>query len=142
MHWIETISNPIPVLSIYGSEPPTLKDVRIEEIRLSPDGPTLRLRFDLPQFPKHPPAKWLRAGMNTVQLEVSFGSLHEISIGRIATDSICDLKLRKSDVLHFTATSRTVELRGVSDEATILRVSAYAAQPPTTRHEETPPPYN
>ncbi|MFJ9186454.1 MULTISPECIES: Imm50 family immunity protein [Streptomyces] len=126
LHWIESVSNPQPVLAVYGDDLPTLEDVRIEEICLSPHGPTLRLRFDLSTFPANPPAKWIRDGMDVVQLEVSFGGLHEISIGRISTNPVCDLKMRKSKFLQFSAESQSVKLLGVADEATILRVSAYA----------------
>lgn len=65
--------------------------------------------------------------MNVVQLEVSFGGLHEISIDRLATNSLCDLKVEKSGLLQFSAESDSVRLRGAADEATILRISAYAA---------------
>ncbi|NJQ14460.1 Imm50 family immunity protein [Streptomyces bohaiensis] len=127
MHWIESVSNPKPVRSVYGDELPTLENVRIEEICLHPNGPTLRLRFDLSLFPKTPPAKWVREDMNTIQLELSLGGLHEISINRISRNSFCDLKINRDDrnMLHFSAESETVELQGVADEATILRVSAY-----------------
>jgi hypothetical protein len=127
LRWIDAISNPKPVLAVYGEDVPALKGVRIEEICLSPNGPTLRLRFDLPTFPGQPPAKWRRDGMNVVQLEVSFGGLHEISIDRLATNSLCDLKMQKSGLLQFSAESDSVRLRGVADEATILRISAYAS---------------
>ncbi|MEU8523630.1 Imm50 family immunity protein [Streptomyces sp. NPDC048577] len=126
MRWIEVISNPKPVLAIYGDSVPPLEGVRIEEICLSPDGPTLRLRFDLPTFPVNPPAKWRRGGLDVVQLEVSFGGLHEISIDRLQTNPVCDLKIRKDGLLQFSAESESVKLLGVADEATILRISAYA----------------
>ncbi|MGW1356752.1 Imm50 family immunity protein [Streptomyces chartreusis] len=126
MHWIEAISNPQPVLAIYGDEAPTLEDVRIEDICLSPHGPTLRLRFDLSTFPTNPPAKWRRDDMDVVQLEISFGGLHEISIGQLSTSPVCDLKMRKNGLLQFSAESESVKLRGIADEATILRISAYA----------------
>lgn len=126
LSWIETVSNPQPVLAVYGDAVPTLEDVRIEEICLSPDGPTLRLRFDLSTFPEDPPAKWRRDGMDVVQLEVSFGGLHEISIGQLSTNSVCSLKIRKDELLQFSAESESVKLQGVADEATILRISAYA----------------
>ncbi|MFD6554405.1 Imm50 family immunity protein [Streptomyces sp. NPDC058398] len=126
LHWTEVITNPEPVVAVYGDELPTLEDVRIAEICLSPDGPTLRMRFDLSTFPANPPAKWRRDGMDVVQLEVSFGKLHEFTIDRFSTNPICDLKVRKSGLLQFSAESESVRLLGVADEATILRISAYA----------------
>ncbi|MET9881258.1 Imm50 family immunity protein [Actinacidiphila glaucinigra] len=120
------LSNPKPILAVYGDAVPTLDEVRIEELCLSVNGPTLRLRFDLSKFPINPPDKWRRDGLDVVQVEIAFGGLRGISIDGFSVDSICDLKIRKDGVVSFSSESESVNLRGVADTATILRVSAYA----------------
>ncbi|WP_165956638.1 Imm50 family immunity protein [Kribbella antibiotica] len=126
MEWIEALSNPQPVLAIYGNKLPALDKVRIEELVLSVNGPTLRLRFDLAEFPADPPAKWRRDGLEVVQIELAFGGLQAISINELTVDSICDLTVRKDGPVRFSGESDSVKLHGLADTATILRVSAYA----------------
>lgn len=126
MEWIAALSNPEPVLAVYGEAVPELGEVRIEEVVLSVNGPTLRFRFDLPVFPVNPPVKWQRDGLDVVQIEISLGCLRAISIEKFTTDSICDLKIRKDGVVSFSGDSESVKFRGVADTATIVRVSAYA----------------
>ena len=124
--WIAALSNPQPVLAVYGEAVPALDEVRIEEICLSVNGPTLRLRFDLAKFPANPPAKWRRDGLDVVQIEIAFGGVRAISIDQFSAVSICNLKIRKGELVNFSSESDSVSLQGVADTATILRVSAYA----------------
>ncbi|MGW0785485.1 Imm50 family immunity protein [Streptomyces sp. NPDC002913] len=126
LEWIAALSNPKPVLSVYGDAAPALDEVRVEELCLSVNGPTLRLRFDLAEFPISPPARWRRDGLDVVQVELALGGVRAISIDEFSADSICDLKIRKSGLVSFSAESDSVKLQGLADTATILKVSAYA----------------
>ncbi|MFJ3822034.1 Imm50 family immunity protein [Streptomyces nodosus] len=126
LEWIAALSNPKPVLAVYGDAVPVLDEVRIEELCLSVNGPTLRLRFDLAEFPINPPAKWRRDSLDVVQVEIAFGGVRAISIDEFSADSVCGLKIRKDGLVNFSGESDSVKLQGVADTATILRVSAYA----------------
>lgn len=127
LDWISALSNPQAIVSIYGEALPDLGGNRIEEVGLRPDGPTLRVRFDLAEFPIDPPGKWLRESLDVAHVEIYFGGLREISISKFTVDSICDLKIRKDEFVRFSGESESVNFSGVSDTARILRVSAYAA---------------
>lgn len=126
LEWIAALSNPKPVLAVYGDTVPALDEVRIEELCLSVNGPTLRLRFDLAEFPINPPVKWRRDGLDVVQVEIAFGGVRAISIDEFSANSVCDLKIRKGELVSFSGESDSVKFQGVADTATILRVSAYA----------------
>ncbi|MEU0029962.1 Imm50 family immunity protein [Streptomyces sp. NPDC006335] len=126
LDWIAALSNPQPILAVYGEAVPTLDDVRIEELCLSVNGPVLRLRFDLAEFPVNPPVKWRRDGLDVVQVEISFGGVRAISVDQFSTDSICDLKIRKDGLIAFSSESDSVHFEGLAETATILRISAYA----------------
>jgi hypothetical protein len=126
LEWIEALSNPQPVLAVYGEAAPALDGVRIVEVCLSVNGPTLRLRFDLPKFPVDPPIKWRREGLDVVQVEIAFGGLRAISMDKFSTVSICDLEIERSELVRFSGESDSVRLHGTADTASILRISAYA----------------
>ncbi|MGD9482216.1 Imm50 family immunity protein [Streptomyces sp. TRM70308] len=126
LDWIASLSNPQPVLAVYGDTVPTLDEVRIEELCLSVNGPTLRLRFDLAEFPTNPPAKWRRDRLDVVQVEIAFGGVRAISVDEFSVDSVCDLKIQKDGLVSFSSESDSVKFQGTAETATILRVSAYA----------------
>lgn len=56
-------------MAIYGQDVPSLHGVDFHGLELRRDGPALLLRFDLPDYPKHPPQKWA-AEFNRVQLRL------------------------------------------------------------------------
>ncbi|MEU0077675.1 Imm50 family immunity protein [Micromonospora tulbaghiae] len=126
MEWISALSNPNSILAVYRSSAPTLAGVRIHEVCLNRDGPTLRLRFDLGTVPDNLPEKWRREGLNVVQLEVLFGGLSKVSLGHFSTDAVCDLEIRKGDSVRIAAKSDSISLAGVAETATVVRISAYA----------------
>lgn len=126
LEWIDALSNPQRVLAVYGDTMPTLENVYIHEVCVDREGPTLRMRFDLSKIPDNPPKKWRRDGLDVVQLEIAFGGVSEIMLGRFSTDPVCDLKIRKDGLVFFSGESDSVKLLGVARTATVLRVSAYA----------------
>lgn len=69
-NWLEFISDAAPLKAVYGQDIPSLHGVDFHGIDIHRDGPRVLLRFDLPEFPSHPPKKWVAAGFNRVQLRL------------------------------------------------------------------------
>jgi len=81
MSWIDGLDGNHFLRSLFPDGDPPLDAVRVHEIQLHQDGPSLALRFDLSVYPEQPPAKWRAAGSNTVQL-------------RLVADGVTDLVIR------------------------------------------------
>lgn len=126
MEWIDALSNPQRVLAIYGAEPPTLESVHIHEVCLDRNGPTLKIRLDLSTVPARMPEKWRRDGLNVVQIQIIFGGLEKIELGRFSVEPMCDMEIRRRGAeVYFSAESDSVGLLGVAKTATVVHVSAY-----------------
>ncbi|MGQ4727104.1 Imm50 family immunity protein [Streptomyces sp. Ju416(a)] len=126
MQWITLLNNPEGINAIYLQDPPDLHGVRIHEVSLQVEGPTLKLRFDLPAYPDHPPRKWLAQKYNTVQVELSFGGLKSISLSGFGTDISADVSLTGEDGVNVKATSAGVHLQANATTAFVSKLSAYA----------------
>ncbi|TYR51823.1 Imm50 family immunity protein [Streptomyces parvus] len=126
MQWITLLNNPEGINAIYLQDPPDLHGVRIHEVSLQVEGPTLKLRFDLPAHPDHPPRKWLAQKYNTVQVELSFSGLKSISLSGFGTDISTDVSLTGEDGVNVKATSAGFHLQANATTAFVSKLSAYA----------------
>lgn len=126
MQWIALLHNPEGINAIYLQDPPDLRGVRIHEVSLQAEGPTLNLRFDLPAYPDHPPRKWLAQKYNTVQVELSFGGLKSISLSGFGTDVSADVSLTGEGEVNVKATSPGFHLQANAMTVFVSRLSAYA----------------
>ncbi|MEV0206292.1 Imm50 family immunity protein [Streptomyces sp. NPDC050788] len=123
--------NPEALLSLYGSIP-DLCGVAIRSVNLSPIGPTVTLRVDLPSFPAGAPREWLDAGMDAVQCQLAFLDVTEVSLARWVPPTSGDVVMEPyGDEKRMRV---SVEGRGVAlkfeahDLATLSHVSAFKAQ--------------
>jgi len=95
--WTQLLTDANYVQRIY-SKPPDVSKISIHEVVLDRDASTLKLRFNVFDYPDKPPAKWVANQFNCVQftlhvLEVSmvqiFGWSHEVigplSISKVET---------------------------------------------------------
>jgi hypothetical protein len=80
MSWLDLLSDDKPIRSIFGETIPTLEGADLHEVSLHHDGPRVMLRFDLADFPKTPPRKWVIQGANTVQLELMLLGTEDLEI--------------------------------------------------------------
>lgn len=133
MEWIAGLSNADGIRRIYEGGLPTLDRVRIHEISVNREGPAVRIRFDLSRYPASPPVKWQRFGCNTVQVEISFGGVSELSLTRFSVEPICKLSIRNEGSILFSAESESVNLSGVSESALVLNISGYVDGSPEWR---------
>ncbi|MFB8138248.1 Imm50 family immunity protein [Streptomyces parvus] len=126
MQWIALLNNPEGINATYLQDPPDLRGVRIHEVSLQAEGPTLKLRFDLPAYPDHPPRKWLAQKYNTVQVELSFSGLKSISLSGFGTDIFADVSLTGEGGVNVKATSPGFHLQANAMTVFVSRLSAYA----------------
>ncbi|MFI6658956.1 Imm50 family immunity protein [Streptomyces sp. NPDC050523] len=125
--------------SLYGSVP-ELTGVAIRSVNLNPSGPTVTLRVDLPSFPEGFPEgasrEWLDAGIDTVQCQLAFLDVREISLTRWDPPTTGDVRMEPYGDERRTRVA--VEGSGVELEfechefATLSHVSAFKARPDGT----------
>ncbi|MYV61788.1 hypothetical protein GTW37_22565 [Streptomyces sp. SID4931] len=125
MQWIALLNNPEGINATYLQDPPDLRGVQIHEVSLQTEGPTLKLRFDLPTYPDHPPRKWLAQKYNTVQVELSSGGLKSISLSGFGTDISADVSLTGEDGVSVKATSPGFHLQANAMTVFVSKLSAY-----------------
>jgi len=90
-NWLELVTNPDPIFAIFGSEIPTLDNIDLHEIILHREGPKAILRFDLKDYPKQPPKKWLAGQFNKVQLKLQAFGLQDLKLYGFQNRCIVDL---------------------------------------------------
>lgn len=130
MSWNDLVSNPQGLRVIFQGDPPPLVGVSLHEVSVDRDGPSLRLRFDLPGYPSDPPAKWHRLGFNTVQVELLFGRVTELFLTGISTEVIADISIRRNsevsvDGASLELVSPPMQISAVAASLTVSRMSAY-----------------
>nr|WP_236646987.1 Imm50 family immunity protein [Micromonospora acroterricola] len=125
MGWIDAATNPQGIREIFGEDIPPLVGVSLHEVTVGRDGPTLRLRLDLPTYPASPPVKWKRGGFNAVQVELLFGGLTDLSLRGISTNMLVDVHIETDGGLTLQVKSETVNMAAVAASVTISRIEAY-----------------
>lgn len=91
--WVDVAERSTYLRSLYPDKDPDLADVRLMEVRLLEDGPTLAVRFNLKEFPKNPPVKWLRDGANMVQVTLRCGGIRQLEMHGWHVDSVGRLQV-------------------------------------------------
>ncbi|MBQ0848681.1 hypothetical protein J8N05_10720 [Streptomyces sp. BH-SS-21] len=119
------MENPDGINSIYQGSPPRLEGVHIHEVGLSREGPLLRVRFDLPDYPAHAPRAWQLQGFNTVQVELGFGGLRGVEISGFSTHVVGDIALVKDETVQASISSNETSVRAVADIVYVTKMTAY-----------------
>lgn len=107
---IEHIENPKALTTLFG-EGFDIVEVDLHEVIVHRDGPSLKLRFDIPQVPRNRPARW-PAGANTTQIVLHASPIERLQIVGFAT--VCSgvmhtLIDQGIQVLEFHASSSSVK---------------------------------
>ena len=90
--WLDLVSRAEGLRAIFGATIPRLDAIRLHEIRVHRDGPTVTLRFDLAEFPASPPRRW-HPGFDVVQIELAFGDVSAIALARFGRDDVGRLRI-------------------------------------------------
>ncbi|MFI6258726.1 Imm50 family immunity protein [Micromonospora zamorensis] len=125
MSWVDLVTNPQGLREIFPEGPPSLSGVSLYGLVVEREGPTLRLRLDLPAYPADPPARWLRAGFNTVQVELLFGGVSELRLVGISTEVIADLEIRAARGVSLEVRSAPMVVSALAASVTVSEVVAY-----------------
>ena len=80
MSWLDLIDRAEALRAVFGRMVPQLDAVRLHEVTLHQDGPTIFFRFDLSEFPETPPPKWQKAAHNTVQVRLALDDVLETTV--------------------------------------------------------------
>jgi Immunity protein 50 len=126
--WLSSLSNPQGVLSVYGEEgPPPLISVVLHEVLIGREGPFVRLRFDLPAYPVNPPGKWIRAGFNTVQVEILLGGARKLVLRGVSSEMVVDVRISKmEDFSLVEIDSSNFQLSVQADSISLAKLTGYA----------------
>ncbi|MGK5678848.1 Imm50 family immunity protein [Actinoplanes sp. URMC 104] len=122
--WTKALGNPEGLLAVYEGVPPELTGVSVHELTIGRDGPSVTVTFDLPG-PANPPAKWARAGFDTVQVRLRLFGVADLELRGISTDPVADLELTAGDPVRLEITSPDLTLRVVAAFADVAGFSAY-----------------
>jgi hypothetical protein len=101
--------------------------VRVLEVSLHQDGPRALIRFDLNEFPKQPPAKWMQSRANRVQIRLMGIGVRDMEIRGWSANDVADINVAAAspDGLRLVAQGEGFYLKGVFEHVAIDGVSAY-----------------
>ncbi len=125
-NWLNQITNPKIITTIFGNNIPELMGVELHDIVFNRDGPTVVLRIDFANFPEKPPAKWLAQGFNCVQMQLALIAVKNTSFIRWGSHGKVDLHFKNANEHIFvTANGLETEFAITSMFATIIKVEGY-----------------
>ncbi|ATP48305.1 hypothetical protein CR512_02650 [Pseudomonas putida] len=126
INWTEHLVDPTALKSLYGEDTPLLKGVNLHGIEIQRDGPKVLLRFDLREFPNHPPTKWKTAGFNRIQLRLLAVGVRQLQISGIQSNCMLDLNITKENgIIRLNADNGALKLEITAEHVMIDGVSAY-----------------
>lgn len=129
MSWTSLVENPEGIASVFSGAVPPLSDVRIHSVALDRDGPQLRVRFDLREYPERAPKKWAAQRFNTVQVELVFGGLSDVELSGFSVAPVGDIVLTSGEKVHLEIASTDVRVRASAQSVYISKLSAYMDEP-------------
>ena len=124
--WTDLVLDAAPLKAIFGPKPPSLESINVHEVVLHRDGPRVLLRFDLHDFPMHPPKKWSAAGFNRVQIRLLALGVQQLQIAGLQSDIQVDLCIDKDGpLIRLQADNNAVRLYLETDFLIVEGINAY-----------------
>jgi len=117
MNWTNWLGNNKQMKMMF-SEPPSLVNVLLHEVRLLIDGQVMYVRFDLGSFPNSPPLKWVASGFNRVQMTLGLLGISETQISGWSLINIGSIK--------FTNEGETIRFLFENNESYITCAARFA----------------
>ena len=123
--WYELCENSEAIASLYDGRP-LLNPVEVHEITFHCDGPSVRLRFNLPTFPERPPRRW-EPKANTAQMTLELFGVEHVEFNGWGTSNVGTLQVEKraDGRLDVAFESESVHLRLHCLGARIVGISGY-----------------
>ncbi|MFJ9818580.1 Imm50 family immunity protein [Streptomyces sp. NPDC101151] len=88
--WDSLLCNPEHLTDYYTAVPP-LEQVPLRSVHLSPHGPTLKLRIELPWFADTPPPGWAEAGCDRLECQVGFLATDDLHMRGLPAGQLVNL---------------------------------------------------
>ena len=124
--WSDFLLDASSLVAIFGARDLRQDQLTLHEVVVSRDGPEVRLRFDLPEFPTDPPQKWVAQGFNTVQVTLSLVGVRNLSLEGLSTEMVVMLEISELDAgIQLNIIGDGIALTASADAAVLGRVSAY-----------------
>ncbi|MFE3541953.1 Imm50 family immunity protein [Nocardia sp. NPDC059177] len=129
MTWVDLLNNARGMYAIFRDDVPSLQAVTIHSVGMHRDGPTLKLVFDLPDFPTDPPKKW--RGYKVIRIELWFTGVNSAVIALDTVTKLVDLNISRviannQESIRLVATlANTIKIETVASGAQLQRISAY-----------------
>jgi hypothetical protein len=95
--WVSLLVNPEPIRAIFGTHTPSLTGIEVHDLLLGRDGPSLVVRFDLPDYPADPPRKWVEAEANRVQLRLRAVEVRALTVNGVGWATATTMTLEPED---------------------------------------------
>ncbi|UXY16752.1 immunity 50 family protein [Chitiniphilus purpureus] len=125
-YWTDLVLDVNPIRAIYGANPPTLEAVDLHEMVLHRDGPRVLLRFDLQDFPQHPPKKWVDAGFNRVQIQLLISNIQDLLIIGLKPQTRINIIINKDGpLIRLQADNGIVQFNLTGESLIVDKISAY-----------------
>jgi hypothetical protein len=124
--WGDLLVNPRAIEAIFGDQLPGLDNLELHEVVVHRDGPSVRVRFDIEEFPSDPPEKWRKAKHNRVQMEIVCVGVSDLSIQGLATNMMVSLSVEGESPnlgIQLTGPATTIEFSAMFVD--LSRISAY-----------------
>ena len=130
MSWIELLDDNAFLVSLYGTAVPSLGAIRVHEVDLHQDGPSVTIRFDLDRYPATPPMKWQQAGYDTVQLQISGITITALRLDGWSANNVGRLDITRTPP-HTEVTFRSpgCSLSMTALHLRVSKVTAYRSGP-------------
>jgi len=78
-YWYEMSDSPKAVENLYRGRP-NLETVSVASVTFSSCNSRLRLEINLPEFPAHPPTRWIAQEANAIGAEIDLFGISELEI--------------------------------------------------------------
>lgn len=125
MTWVNLLKNPESITSIF-TDIPFLCDVRVHEIQLHQDGPSIVIRIDLNSYPTSPPRKWAAGQCNRVQITLFLFSVTAVELHGWGNDNVGNVEMSREDgQIRVRFTAATTELDARVGFVSVSKISAY-----------------
>jgi hypothetical protein len=130
--WVDLVHWSQGVRAVFGPRSPSLNGIELREARFV--GHSLRLDFDLADYPEEPPPKWRAKSADTVRLMLDASPMQDLLVTRWGTCGRADLTLTRHDgLIDLMLEGRGVRLSMTTETVCLLSMSAHT-------DEDSPPP--
>ena len=132
MSWLDHVWHGRKAVEEVYATPPTLENIDLFCVDVNRQGPRIDMRFNLAEFADRPPAEWVEAGKNRVQVKLVFKSVEGLVIRGFGWTNVAtiDMELVDEETLAVRVHGDTTDITfRCSRYLTLQSLSAYIHNP-------------